>query len=222
MGAGSTALTNQRKGWTVAEKAKDTNEQTAPAIAPVMVSMTTEQLQELLSSVKGGGGGGLTGADLKAILESQDKKAQETRAVRHSNADHTHVSAFSHPEGDLKNPKPKLQGPDGKPRETYFNNHRESEDELTPAEIDAYNAITHTCEAREGLWKARVSSRRLLIDVPSYTMDDRANLPDGLVLILRELAQGERAVTPADMAVRIAELERIVKAQSQGIVLATA
>lgn len=156
---------------------------------------------------------GLTGEDLKAILSATKAEQDQTRSVRHSNADHTHVSAFSHPEGDLKAPKATFT------RETYFNNHREREDECTPAEIDAFNAITQDCSARQGTWKARLDRGRLLVEVPSYTMDDRMNLPDGLVLILRELANGTKAVTPADMAVRIAELERQVKSMGS-VVLA--
>ena len=185
-----------------------------PAVAPVMVTMSTEQLQALIASLPNSGGG-ITSADLKALLDSQKEEREQSRSVRHSNADHPHVSAFSHPLGDLKQPKPKLA------RETYFNNHRESEDELTPAEIEAFNAITHTCEAREGLWTARVKGNRLLINVPSYTMDDRMNLPDGLVLILTELAHGKKAVTPADMLQQIADLRAQLERMNSGAVVAS-
>jgi hypothetical protein len=207
------------KGWTV-EKSKDP-ETTAAAVQPVMVGMTTDQLQALLAGLPQSGGGGISAADLKALLDSQKADREETRTVRRSNADHTHVSAFSHALGDLKQPKAKLT------RETYFNNHRESEDELTPAEIEAFNAITESCEARGGYanggWSAVVKGNRLKVDVTSYTIDDRMNLPNGLVLILKELAEGPRAVTPENMATRIAELERIVKAQqaaSEGVLVA--
>lgn len=195
-----------KEGWTVSKATTATDEAATidaiPApVAPVMVTMSTEQLQALIGSLPSGGGG-ITPADLKALLDSQKEERNEQRSVRHSNADHKQISAFSHPLGDLKQPKAKLT------LETFFNNHREHEDELTPAEIEAFNAITHSCEARGGAWTAVVKNGRRLINVPSHTMDDRMNLPDGLVLILRELAQGERAVTPADMAIRIADLER--------------
>jgi hypothetical protein len=201
------------KGWTVS-KTENTPDPVADRLA--QLDALIEQQKERLAALEAAppsSGGGLTATDLKAILETTKAEREETRAIRHSNADHRHISAFSHPDGDLKAPKAKLT------RETYFNNHRESEDELTPAEIDAYNAITHTCSARSDQWTARVKGNRLLVDVPSYTMDDRMNLPDGLVLILRELGQGERAVTPADMATRIAELERQVKSMGS-VVLA--
>lgn len=140
----------------------------------------------------------------QAIIESQ-------RTIHRQNPQHPGKSAFSHPEGDVARPKATL-----KYRETFLNGHREREDELTPAEIDAFNQFTHSCAARGGDvnkpgadgWTAIVAGHRLIIDVPAYTQDNRNNLPDGLVLILNELAQGARAVTPASMAERIAELER--------------
>jgi hypothetical protein len=203
------------KGWTVS---KTENTPAADPVADRLAQLDAliEEQKARLAAIAPAPAVGLTGDDLKSILKATKEEQDATRSIRHSNADHRHISAFSHPEGDLKAPKPKLI------RETYFNNHRESEDELTPAEIDAYNAITHTCSARSDQWTARVKGNRLLVDVPSYTMDDRMNLPDGLVLILRELAQGERAVTPADMAARIADLERQVKSMGGGVVLASA
>ncbi len=185
-----------------------------PVIQPVLVTMTQEQLQALIGAATGGGGG-MSAAELKGILDAQREETTDRKGVRHSNADHRHESVFSLPGGDLKNPKPKLA------RETFFNNHREHEDELTPAEIEAFNSITHECKARGGAWTAKFKDDgRLLINVPSHTMDDRMNLPDGLVLILRELGAGERAVSPADMAIRIADLERRLAAQESAVVLA--
>lgn len=208
------------KGWRVAEKKESGAE---PAmVQPVMLSMTQDQLQQLLATVATvGGSGGIQADDIKAILDAQREQTRElvqsTRQVRHSNPDHLHISAFSYPEGDIKNPKPTLT------RETFFNNHRESADDLTPAEILAYNAITHSGEARDGTWTARVKRNQLFVNVPSFTMDDRGDLPNGLVLILRELAEGPRAVDPVDMAIRIAALERqLADAQRSGSLVVTA
>lgn len=213
MAGGSTnSISNMAKGWTVAKPTETAEDQTAPIVQPVLYTMTQEQLQAIVAAA-GGGGGGITSADLKALLDSQREETTERRSVRHSNADHRHESVFSLPGGDLKNPKAKLT------QETFFNNHREHEDELTPAEIEAFNSITHSCEARGGSWTAEVKNGRLRINVPSHTMDDRMNLPDGLVLILRELAAGERAVSPADMALRIADLERRLAAQESVVSL---
>ena len=156
---------------------------------------------------------GLSGEDLRAILreqaETQRTLIEQTRPVRHSNPDHLHVSAFSYPEGDLKRPKPAfLTGANGKPREVFFNNHRENPEDLTPAEIDAYNLITQSCEAREGKWTATVKSNAVYINVPSFTPDDRMDLPNGLVLMLTELAKGPKAVSLPDLVAEVAALRQ--------------
>jgi hypothetical protein len=159
---------------------------------------------------------GLTGNDLKMILDSQreNQKAlvEATRQVRHSNADHEHKSAFSHPEGDLERPKAKFRF-----KEVFHNGHREREDDLTPAEIDAYNQITHSCEARGGRWTATVKNNRLMVTIPCFTLDERMDVPS-LPLQLLELAQGERAVTPDNMAAELIALRKAV--ETAGIVIA--
>ena len=157
--------------------------------------------------------GGLGAEDLKAILASQTEAqrqiAEAARPVRHSNPDHLHVSAFSYPEGDLKRPKPTfISGKNGRPREVFFNHHREREEDLTPAEIDAYNALTQSCEARDGRWTAVVKANALFVTIPSYTSDDRQDMHNGLVLNLRELAEGPKAVDVTTMAAEIAELKQ--------------
>jgi hypothetical protein len=156
---------------------------------------------------------GLTGETLTAILASQAEgmKAlvEQARPVRHSNPDHLHISAFSHPEGDLKRPKPSfIKGANGRPRDVFFNNHRESVDDLTPAEVDAYNAITHSCEAREGKWTAVVKANAVFITIPSFTSDDRQEMHNGLVLNLTELASGPKAVDLVDLVAEVAALRR--------------
>lgn len=190
--------------------AKDIMDPVADRLAQ-LDALIEEQKKRLAQS----GGGGMTADQLQAVLTSvtagQKEIADASRTVTHSNPNHEHKSAFSYPEGDLKRPKPKLQ------RETYLNGHREAEDDLTPAEIDAYNAITHSCEARDGRWTAVVKGKRLIIDVPSKTPDDRMDLPNGLVLILLELAKGKRAADPMEMAARIAALEKA--AEQAGIVI---
>ena len=60
------------------------------------------------------------------------------------------------------------------------------------------------------------------MEVPSFTIDDRMNLPGSDVEILLELAHGTKAVTPVDMLARIAELERIVREQQSGTQLVVA
>lgn len=186
--------------------------ETPTEVVGVPITMTLEQLQALVGANRGG----LDAEGIKAILAQQTEATKElvqaSRTVRHSNPDHEHKSAFSYPEGNVKRPKPKLT------RETYFLNHRESEDDLTPAEILAYNAIEHPCEARDGQWTVKFNRNRMFIDIPAFTADDRMNLPNGLVLILRELSHGAKAADPSEMLLRIAALEAQLKTSESLVV----
>lgn len=210
-----------------------------PVIAPVSVTMTSEQLQALIAgAVQAAGMAAPAGVDLKTILdaqlesqramlqantESQRQIAEAARPQRHSNPDHRHESAFEYPEGGLKRKKPDfLKGANGQPREVFFNYHRESIDDLTPSEIDAYNAITASCTSREergeeGMWKAKVTPNRLEVFIPSFTADDRADMHNGLALNLMELAKGRKAADPVNMMAELADLrERLAKLEPAG------
>src|SRR5687768_11906514 len=199
------------KGWQVADKPKDP---VAERIAE-LDRLIAEQKARLAQAQPSGG---MTAEQLAQVLAQQANATKElvqaSRPVRQANPDHEHISVFSYPEGDLKRPKPQfLAGKNGQPREVFFNYHRESRDDLTPAEIDAYNAITHSCTAyeergTEGMWKAIVTPNRLEVRVPSYTADERSDLPNGLVLILGILANGPKAADPAQLAAELAEMKR--------------
>ena len=207
------------KGWTKVEPEQKTEPKAeAPAVAPVLLTMTQDQLLALISNLPANSpAAGITADDLKDILKSNREEQEARRSIRHSNADHLHISAFSHPAGDLKQPKPKLT------RETYFNNHRETEEECTALEIECFNAFTTDCTARDGRWTAKIDQggRRIRIDVPSFTMDELSDLPKSLPEILRELAEGPKAVTTLDMLARIADLERAVRESQASVVLAS-
>lgn len=126
------------------------------------------------------------------------------RTAPKENPNYNERGAFTHREGERHKPKARLTRP------TFFGGGRQREDELTPAEIEAFNAITQTRIARNGLWKAEVrqngSAQELHIDVPIKTADDRMTLP-GLYAILTELQHGEKAADPASLIQRVAELE---------------
>ncbi len=214
-------------GWKVVEK--------APAADPIAERLAEldkliEEQKARLAALPAASDGSLTAlerilekqdARQRELLETQKEIAERSRPVRHSNPDHLHVSAYSYPEGDLKRPKPTfLKGPNGRPREVFFNHHREREEDLTPAEIDAYNAITKSCEARDGRWTATVKANALYVNIPSFTSDDRQDMHNGLVLNLRELANGPKAVDLVDLVAEVADLRRQLAAQS-GVVLAT-
>jgi len=130
------------------------------------------------------------------------------RSAPRENPDYNERSAFTHPEGERLRPKPQLS------RETFFCGSRCRQDDLTPAEIDAFNVITSSRTARDGQWTAEVrqngSARELHITVPSKTVDDRMSLPS-LLLILAELQGGAKSVDPMALAARVAELEQTLQ-----------
>lgn len=100
--------------------------------------------------------------------------------------------------------KPRLTRP------TFFLGARQRDDQLTPDEVEAFNAITASRTARDGRWVADVrqngSTSELWIEVPAKTQDDRQDLP-ALLMILLELQGGPRATDPLALAQRVAELE---------------
>lgn len=128
------------------------------------------------------------------------------KTMKPENETHPGISAFSYPEGDVARPKPTLT------RRTFVVGARMSEESLTPTEIELFNAITQSCEAREGRWKARVvkngTADELHITFPHKEISDRMDLPKpGLVCILRELIGGKAAADPEALFARVAELE---------------
>ena len=153
-------------------------------------------------------------ADIQAqTLAFQQQQAAEDKRVRpKENVNHPAISAFSYPEGNLKRPKPSLR------RLTFHCRVKQNEDLLTPEEIEAFNAFTVNCTARDGAWTAVIekngTTERLLIDHPAKTPDDRMNLPNGLLLILQELREGPESVDIGSMATRIARLEAQLAGQS--------
>jgi hypothetical protein len=127
------------------------------------------------------------------------------RSAPRENPDYNEVSAFTHPEGQRVRPKADLT------RETFFCGTRMKSDELTPAEIEAFNAITVSRTARNGTWTAEVrqngNAQQLHIMVPSRTVDERMDLPGSLLLILRELRDGAASVDPMSLAQEVAALK---------------
>ena len=162
----------------------------------------------------------LSAAQLKEILAAVATTATESgaegmrRAIKPDNPTHPGISVYSYPEGERVHPKPKLT------RETFFCGAPQKEDQLTPAEIDAFNAITGERTARNGRWWARVEQygnrQRLHVFVPNKSIDDRMDLPNGLILILRELADGPEAVSVTSLAEKVKQLEMQLAASRVG------
>jgi hypothetical protein len=148
---------------------------------------------------------GITADQLATILEGN---AQSTRkALRPEIERHPDVSDFN-PRGERDFPRPRLVN------KVIFGGMELHEDELKVGEIELFNRFTHSCVARNGSWKADLTPSvkggkgELIISIPIATTDDRMELPNGISLILSELLGGEKAVDPASLANRVAELEK--------------
>jgi|SRR5215831_688479 len=165
---------------------------------------TDEQFSALIDALRERPSG-----DIDRVLDAiaagnkalQDVATTQQRAVRHSNAFHPGISAYSYPEGDEKRIKPRHVDKTGRPREVFFCGTRQDEEMLTPREIDLYNQITSSKLARNGDWRADVqqlgpSGERLLIQIPVKTINDKARLPQSLEICLLEFIGGRDAVDP--------------------------
>ncbi len=195
------------------------------------VSLSFEQLKDLLAMAQSdkAPSAELQAAilGLNATIDASKKLTQGIeRTVRRSNAEGQDVSVFNfkagcehctnntpHPEtGKLGHPKPALL------YETYFpNGAKVVGEDCTITEIELFNAFTGSKTARDGKWTATLTRKggkgRLIVDAPSYSLDQRAELPP-LVQILMELLHGAHAADPAHLFdqvqalnARIAELE---------------
>lgn len=188
-----------------------------PTPAPA-ISISMDQLEALLTRVMAaksdGGGGGLTNEQFAETLRATMGTQAEAfgRQLRPENVVHPGMSAFSYPEGDLARPKPILQDAKGNPRETIFCGARQQEPTLTPAEIDGFNAIHESCEARGGSWFARIKpsgkgkSEVLWVHVSCSDIDDRMELPS-LSAILYELSSGPKAVNLESVLAQLQDLK---------------
>jgi hypothetical protein len=182
------------------------------------VDRTEELLERLIGKFVGmGQQNGLTKADLQEILTTAGAATAQgmEKAVRPENQQTRQISAFFTEEdfkkyGEFAN-KPKLK------RTTYFNYHEEKEDQLTPAEIVAYNSIDDDYEQRNGHLTAIIKQRgrkreELHITLPVKDMDHRFNAPPSLLLLVHELKTGQQVGDMQDVLVEIAELrQRLAK-----------
>jgi hypothetical protein len=154
---------------------------------------------------------GLSAEQLSEILASN---AESTRkALKPENAMDPGISVFN-PLGERDNARPQLK------HKVLFCGMELDREELTLGEIELFNKFEHSCVARNGSWRADVKpgakggKSELTISIPVATTDDRMELPNGISLILTELLGGEKAVDPASLAERVAELEKELKARS--------
>lgn len=179
-----------------------------------------ELLVEKISAITANGGG-ITAAQLETILQKSAETHQTTVDVLRNtlipeNKVHPGISAYSYPEGDRLRPKPKLK------YEVLFCGYRQREDNLTPDEIDALNAITGDREARNGTWRAyfRKEGTRQLLMVECDEMVDRDRARDlpPMLHILLELGQGIPTLDPVVLLKQINALK--AQMEAAGVVVA--
>ncbi len=185
----------------------------APAAQATPVTMTMEQVLQLMAAAKGDGfdEAALTRV-LTAVQQTHAKASADAMqtALNRSNINYISQGPFHYANGKEAVPKYTVFfGP-------QFTNGRGAalpRDLFSPDECDLINRFELGPQriARNGAWTAEVfrngSTHELVIKVPMTTMDQRQNLPS-LTLILRELLDGELAVNPDTLAARVAELER--------------
>lgn len=150
---------------------------------------------------------GLTGEQLEKILEGTAKSTR--KALKPENDTAPDVSAFN-PRGERDHPRPRLR------RKTYWAGAELHHDELTLDEIELFNQVEHTVEARHGSWRAELKrtgsdgTSELHVTFPCRNTDDRMDLPS-MALMMRELLGGTKAVDPISLAEQVAELQQQLK-----------
>lgn len=173
-----------------------------------VVEALIAKIQEIAVS---GGTTGMTAEQFQEILATNAKEHADAinKMVLPENKITPQVSVFSYPEGETARPKSRLMDRRGNDRETIFCGARQREELLTPAEIDAFNAITENVSARDGKWFARVrregTKEYLWVHCPCADVDQRMELPS-LLAILTELKSGPRAV---DLEILTTELKSL-------------
>ena len=204
------------------------------------INLSMEMFEQLLVAVKSSGGNAGDNPTLAVAIRAIEAQAKNSerlaeefkRTVRRSNDSHPNLSVFTFDArcpvcvavaaGDetamhvddkgrnvgLAHPKPELR------YDTYFCNGRQNAEQLTPLEVELYNAFEGSKEARDGKWSADLSrdgsKRRLSISVPARGYDDMISLPS-LTQILAELLYGSDVASPDAALARISALEAKIK-----------
>ncbi len=190
----------------------------APSDETPAPESTVDRMERLvLKFMELGQQNALTPAALKEILQTAGSATAEgmQKAITPENKHHLNISAFFTAEdkanyGDLTK-KPKLK------RDTFFNYHKENEEQLTVPEILAYNSIDEDYEQRNGQLVALIKQRgrkreELHITLPVKDMDHRFNAPPSLLLLVHELKTGQQVGDMQDVLSEIALLrERLLK-----------
>jgi hypothetical protein len=171
---------------------KDTIKTTDDNVTSGDLAAALAKLAEALPSLKTQG---FTPEQFEQVLDKQERKTNPSVAVSPG------ISVFSHPKGDLEQPKDKLGA-----NEVFENGFRLREDQLTPLEIASYNAvIAKLPKAGDRLvaWNGKLKAwraddgHRVLITFPSKSIEDLADAnAQTIVYRNRALTDGESAANP--------------------------
>lgn len=216
---------------------------------PPLMAMPPELLAELLSLVRTRAEGEPSPVTermlsaLEGIAQGNKRLGEEfARTVRRSNAQASGVTVFAfdkrcaycttkqrHPvvdetgavvpnaEGSYAHPKPKLV------HKVFVCGGPQTEESLTPLEIELFNSFTRSSTAHGGAYTAMLrrdgTSSVLTIDFPAKSLDNLQDLPRTLAELLAELLYGDEATDAQDLVgevmrlkKRLAELESITVA----------
>lgn len=193
------------------------------------IGLTFEQMKELLAI---GQQATSRSPELEAAIKGLEVAAAQTtklateveRTTRRSNAHGQDVSVFNfkpscdhcqhgtpHPEtGLIGHPKPALT------YDTYWpKGCKVFKEDCTVLEIELFNSFTASRTARDGTWTATLKRKStgggtLVVDAPSFHMDDRASLPP-LPQLLMELLHGPEQADPMLLIDRMLAMEQKIK-----------
>ena len=168
----------------------------------------------LIDKIASMGSGGITTEQLDKLLEKTAGTTANAfrNALIPENKIHPGISVYSYPEGDQARPKNKLAV------ETIFCGYRQRDDNITPEELDAFNALAdgQTYEAREGRWTARTvkngTKSMLFVHCDEAIDRDRARDLPPMLNVLIELKNGPQAVDLAALTRRLTEMQEQLKA----------
>ena len=198
--------TNEERAARAAAVADEMIEEVATPKAYDEESLLAQVLNRLVDMAESSKG--LSKQDLTDVMTANSEGIR--KALKPENATHPDVSAFN-PLGERDHPRPAL-----KFKKVYWANVVMHPSELRREEIELFNSVEHNLEARNGTWKAEIKKNggesELWITFPFDSIDNRMDLPSMEVLMM-ELLGGTRAVDPASLAQRVAELEKQLAAK---------
>ena len=147
------------------------------------ITLTFDQLKELL---QGSGGGGA--AALGALA------AQLSDGTLKTNPDPPHMSAFN-PDGERDRPRPTLIGT------VFWLNTRLQAEELTREEIELLNALKPGAYGEYGAWTVenlspgmgRPADRKIQVTFPNKDKDQRDGLPSMVAMLRQMVAESTAA-----------------------------